>query len=134
MPLPSPLAPELTALMLVAFAAGSFTQLARQLAAPTSPTLRRTLALSVLGGIAALSVVALLSATLTPAPASALLLAAACVSGWSGPRLLTRLGALIERRLGLAPGNDPAELDLPGAATEKAMPAEKVMPPAPPRG
>ncbi len=102
MPFSSPFAPELLAQVLVAFAAGSFTQLARQLAAPSSPTVRRTLALAALGGIAALSVVALLSASLTPAPAPALLLAAGCISGWSGPSLLGRLGTLIERRLGLS--------------------------------
>ena len=36
-------------------------------------------------------------------PTLLLLLAAACVTGWSGPGILTRLGGVIERRLGLAP-------------------------------
>ncbi|GAA5502085.1 hypothetical protein Dxin01_01824 [Deinococcus xinjiangensis] len=118
MSLPSPLAPEQTALMLVAFAAGASTQLARQLAAPTSPTLRRTFAFGVLGGIAAVSVVALLSASLTPSPSAALLLAAACISGWSGPKLLGRLGTLIERRLGLSSADQQAPDDEAQNATE----------------
>jgi len=84
-----------------ALLAGALTQLARQLARPTAPPLRRLLALAAAAGIAALTVAALLSVWLRPPPAPALLLAAACITGWSGPGILTRLGALIERKLGL---------------------------------
>ena len=94
----------LAPLLGVAFAAGAVTQLARQLARPFIPRLRQVLALAVAAGIAALTVVALLTVFLRPPPAPALLLAAACVTGWSGPGILTRLGALIERKLGL-PGD-----------------------------
>lgn len=83
-----------------AFAAGAATQLARQLARPAPPRVRLVLALGVAAGIAALTVVALLTTVLRPPPAPALLLAAACVTGWSGPGILTRLGTLVERRLG----------------------------------
>lgn len=110
-----PIPTDLAVLLALAFGAGTLTQLARQLAQPVAPTLRRTLALGVLAGIAALSVVALLSATLTPVPAPALLVASACVSGWSGPNLLGRLGLLIEKRLGLTPseGKPDASDELP---------------------
>lgn len=94
----------LAPLLGVAFAAGAVTQLARQLARPLAPGARQVLALAVAAGIAALTVVALLTVLLRPPPAPALLLAAACVTGWSGPGILTRLGALIERKLGL-PGD-----------------------------
>ncbi|MFC4426809.1 hypothetical protein [Deinococcus navajonensis] len=93
----------LAPLLGAAFVAGSLTQLTRQLARPQAPALRPTAALAVAAGIAALSVAALLSATLAPAPAPALLLAAACITGWSGPHILARLGSLIERQLGLGP-------------------------------
>lgn len=94
---------ELLPLLATAFGAGAVTQLARLLSRPVSPPARRVLALAVAAGIAALTAVALLSVTvpLRSGPAPALLLAAACVVGWSGPSLLTRLGGLIERRLGL---------------------------------
>ncbi|GHF39782.1 hypothetical protein HNQ07_001693 [Deinococcus metalli] len=84
-----------------AFAAGTVTQLARQLAAPGPLRVRSTVALAVAAGIAALSVVALLAVTLPTGTSAALLLAAACVTGWSGPGILARLGQLVERRLGL---------------------------------
>lgn len=86
-----------------AFLAGAVTQLARQLARPAPPRARMVTALAAAAGIAALTVVALLTALLRPAPAPALLLAAACVTGWSGPGILTRLGTLLERKLGLPP-------------------------------
>lgn len=108
----SDLAPllDLFPLLGTAFGAGSVTQLARQLARPAPPRARRVLAHAAAAGIAALTVVALLTVLWRPAPAPALLLAAACVTGWSGPGILTRLGGVIERRLGLAaldPGNWP---------------------------
>lgn len=98
----------LLSLLAPALLAGSVTQLARQLARPAAPPLRRLLALSAAAGIAALTVVALLSVFLKPAPAPALLLAAACITGWSGPGILSRLGTLIERKLGL-PGDLSSE-------------------------
>jgi hypothetical protein len=91
-----------------ALLAGTVTQLARQLARPAAPPLRRLLALAAAAGIAALTVVALLSVFLKPVPPPALLLAAACIIGWSGPGILSRLGTLIERKLGL-PGNLSSE-------------------------
>ncbi|MEF2276890.1 hypothetical protein V3W47_01185 [Deinococcus sp. YIM 134068] len=99
---PAPLT-DLLPLLATAFGAGAVTQLARLLSRPAPPPARRALALAVAAGIAAVTAVALLSVTvpLRSAPAPALLLAAACVTGWSGPGLLTRLGGLIERRLGL---------------------------------
>lgn len=84
-----------------AFLAGAVTQLTRQLSRVTLPGPRRVVALVVAAGIAALTVAALLITLLRPAPGPALLLAAACVTGWSGPGILTRLGALIERQLGV---------------------------------
>lgn len=97
---PTPLT-SLAPLLGTAFAAGAVTQLARQLSHVTPPRLRRVAALATAAGIAALTVTALLTVLLRPPPAPALLLAAACVIGWSGPGILTRLGVLIERRLGL---------------------------------
>ncbi|WP_019586461.1 hypothetical protein [Deinococcus apachensis] len=97
---PTPLS-GIAPLLGVAFAAGAVTQLARQLARVTLPRLRQVAALSMAAGIAALTVTALLTVFMRPAPAPALLLAAACVIGWSGPGILTRLSALIERKLGL---------------------------------
>lgn len=102
---------NLLPLLSTAFGAGSVTQLARQLARTAPPRARRVLALAAAAGIAALTVVALLTVLWRPTPAPALLLAAACVTGWSGPGILTRLGAVIERRLGLGT-LDPE--DLPG--------------------
>lgn len=94
------------------FGAGLVTQVARLLSRAKAPGARATLALGVCAGIAAITVVALLSVTL-PQPASpAILLAAACVTGWSGPGILGRLGGLIERRLGLT-GAPPSPLDEP---------------------
>ena len=106
MPDVSPVFPSLLTLaplLGAAFGAGSITQLARLLAQADTPRARTAAAVSVAAGIAAVTVVALLTVTLRPEPAPALLLAAACVSGWSGPGILARLGAVIERRLGLAP-------------------------------
>lgn len=97
---PTPLS-GLAPLLGTAFAAGAVTQLARLLARVALPRLRQVLALAMAAGIAALTVTALLTVLLRPPPAPALLLAAACVTGWSGPGILTRLGAMIERRLGL---------------------------------
>ena len=102
--LPSSLPPSLLVWLPTlgaAFAAGAVTQLARQLARTQPPGLRATLALGVAAGIAALTVVALLSASVPTGTAPALLLAAACVTGWSGPGILARLGSLVERKLGL---------------------------------
>ncbi|CAM3581102.1 hypothetical protein [Deinococcus frigens] len=93
----------LAPLLGAAFAAGSITQLARLLGQDETPRARATAALAVAAGIAALTVAALMTVTLRPDPAPALLLAAACVTGWSGPGILARLGAVIERRLGLSP-------------------------------
>lgn len=93
----------LAPLLGAAFVAGGVTQLARLLGQDTAPRARAALALAVAAGIAALTVVALMTVTLRPDPAPALLLAAACVTGWSGPAVLARLGAVIERRLGLSP-------------------------------
>lgn len=122
MSIPSPIPPDVLGLLVFAFGAGTLTQLARQLAQPTPLSLRRTLALGVLAGIAALSVVALLTATMSPAPAQALLLAAACISGWSGPSLLGRLGSVVERRLGLT----TSFFEAPNATETTAIsPAEK---------
>ncbi|GGL14673.1 hypothetical protein [Deinococcus radiotolerans] len=107
MPDPSPLTPtlrDLLPLLLLSFSAGSLTQLTRLLARPGRPRLRPTLALATAAGIAALTVSALTCAAL-PHPAPALLLALACVTGWSGPGILARLGGLVERQLGL---HDPA--------------------------
>lgn len=104
---PSPLAPtlrDLLPLLLLSFSAGSLTQLTRLLARPGPPRLRPTLALAAAAGIAALTVTALTRAAL-PHPDPALLLALACVTGWSGPGILARLGGLVERQLGL---RDPA--------------------------
>lgn len=106
----------LLSLLAPALLAGGVTQLARQLARPAAPPLRRLLALAAAAGIAALTVVALLSAFLKPVPPPALLLAAACITGWSGPGILSRLGTLIERKLGL-PGNlssEPPANEAPG--------------------
>ena len=100
MPDPSPLAPTLRDLLLLSFSAGSLTQLTRLLARPGPPRLRPTLALAATAGIAALTVTALTRAAL-PHPDPALLLALACVTGWSGPGILARLGGLVERQLGL---------------------------------
>ncbi|WP_309570423.1 hypothetical protein [Deinococcus sp.] len=106
-------APPTSALLLwlptlaTAFTAGTITQLARQLATPGTLRLRTTLALAVAAGIAALSVVALLAVTIPADTSPALLLAAACVTGWSGPSILGRLGSLIERRLGLPSTTQP---------------------------
>ncbi|MBZ9750502.1 hypothetical protein K7W42_06475 [Deinococcus sp. HMF7604] len=103
MPDPSslpPTLPTLAPLLLLAFAAGSFTQLTRLLARPGRLRLRPTAAQALAAGVAALTVVALLSLAF-PAPAPAALLAAACVTGWSGPAILGRLSALTERQLGL---------------------------------
>lgn len=97
---PTPLS-GLTPLLGVAFTAGAVTQLARQLARAVLPRLRQVAALSTAAGIAALTVTALLTVLVRPAPAPALLLAAACVTGWSGPGILSRLGGLVERKLGL---------------------------------
>ncbi|ACO44918.1 hypothetical protein DEDE109153_12995 [Deinococcus deserti] len=91
----------LAPLLAATFLAGSLTQLTRQLARPKAPPLRLALAQATAAGIAALSVSALLSAAVSPAPDPALLLAFACVTGWSGPRILSRLGGLIEKWLGL---------------------------------
>ena len=101
------------------FVAGSVTQLARLLGQNETPRARAVAALAVAAGIAALTVAALMTVTLRPAPAPALLLAAACVTGWSGPGILARLGAVIERRLGLSPAPsvfapDPVPDDPPG--------------------
>ncbi|MBB5234531.1 hypothetical protein [Deinococcus budaensis] len=115
---PLPLSSSFAALLPVlgpALLAGTVTQLARQLARPEAPPLRRLLALAAAAGIAALTVTALLSVWLRPPPAPALLLAAACITGWSGPGILTRLGALIERKLGLPEGRPgPAPKARPG--------------------
>ena len=106
-------APPTSALLLwlptlaTAFTAGTVTQLARQLAAPGTLRLRTTVALAVAAGIAALSVVALLAVTLPAQTSPALLLAAACVTGWSGPGILARLGSVVERRLGLPGTTQP---------------------------
>lgn len=93
----------LAPLLGAAFVAGGITQLARLLGQDRTPRARAVVALAVAAGIAALTVVALMTVTLRPDPAPALLLAAACVTGWSGPGILARLGAVIERRLGLSP-------------------------------
>ncbi len=93
----------LAPLLGAAFAAGGVTQLARLLSQSTAPRARTAAALAVAAGIAALTVVALLTAAVPQGVAPALLLAAACVTGWSGPGILARLGTLIERRLGLTP-------------------------------
>lgn len=100
---------SLLSLLGPALVAGTLTQLARQLARPAAPPLRRLLALGGAAGIAALTVVALLSVFMKPPPVPALLLAAACITGWSGPGILSRLGALIERKLGL-PGDLSSEV------------------------
>ena len=92
-----------------AFAAGSVTQLARQFARAQPPGLRTILALGVAAGIAALTVVALLGASVPTTTAPALLLAAACITGWSGPGILARLGSLVERRLGLPVPSNPLD-------------------------
>ncbi|GGK32067.1 hypothetical protein GCM10008955_27430 [Deinococcus malanensis] len=105
----------LAPLLIAAFLAGSLTQLTRQFARPRAPALRPALAQAAAAGIAALSVSALLSATLSPAPSPALLLALACVTGWSGPRILGRLGSLIEKWLGLH-GTDARNPEDPLAA------------------
>lgn len=118
----------LAPLLIAAFLAGSLTQLTRQFARPKAPALRPALAQAVAAGIAALSVSALLSATLSPAPAPALLLAFACVTGWSGPRILGRLGSLLEKWLGL-PGTDAHCPDHAPAADAGAW-AELEGPPA----
>ncbi|MFC4640432.1 hypothetical protein [Deinococcus hohokamensis] len=110
----------LAPLLGAAFVAGSLTQLTRQLARPQVPALRPTAAQSTAAGIAALSVVALLSATISPAPAPALLLAAACVTGWSGPHILARLGGLIERQLGLVTAIPDAPVGDHAASAEHA--------------
>lgn len=100
----------LAPLLGTALVAGSLTQLARRLALPDPPRLRPTLALSLAAGIAALTVTALLlglsrdPGTVSPA----WLLAAACITGWSGPDILARLGQLIEKRLGLPASPAPA--------------------------
>ncbi len=102
----SPIPPSLLTLaplLGAAFVAGGITQLARLLGQDQTPRARTVAALAVAAGIAALTVVALMTVTLRPDPAPALLLASACVTGWSGPGILARLGALIERRLGLSP-------------------------------
>ncbi|EYB67152.1 hypothetical protein DEIPH_ctg051orf0067 [Deinococcus phoenicis] len=91
-----------------AFVAGAVTQLARQLARPAPPRARVVIARATCAGIAALTVAALLTVVVRPVPAAALLLAAACVTGWSGPGILTRLGTLVERKLGL-PGDPQRE-------------------------
>ncbi|GAA5533517.1 hypothetical protein [Deinococcus aluminii] len=96
--------PGLLPLLASAFVAGAVTQLARQLARSAPPRARVVTALATAAGIAALTVTALLTVFMRPAPAPALLLAAACVTGWSGPGILTRLGTLLERKLGL-PGD-----------------------------
>ncbi|GGL97131.1 hypothetical protein [Deinococcus aerophilus] len=93
----------LAPLLGAAFAAGGVTQLARLLAQNAPPHVRMAAALGVAAGIAALTVVALLTAAIPHGVDPALLLAAACVTGWSGPGILARLGTLIERRLGLTP-------------------------------
>ncbi|WP_146160603.1 hypothetical protein [Deinococcus arcticus] len=106
MPDPSSLPPALSTLaplLLLAFAAGSFTQLTRVLSRPGRQSARRTAAQALAAGVAALTVSALLSAALPSPVAPALLLAAACVTGWSGPAILARLGVLMERQLGLRP-------------------------------
>lgn len=102
---PAPSLLSLAPLLGAAFLAGSVTQLTRQLAGRHRPRLRPTAALSVAAGIAALTVVALMTVTLPQQAAPALQLAAACITGWSGPGLLTRLGSLLERRLGLNAGS-----------------------------
>jgi hypothetical protein len=102
----SPVPPSLLSLaplLGAALVAGSVTQLARLLGQSEPPRARAALALALAAGIAALTVVALMTVTLRPDPDPALLLAAACVTGWSGPGILARLGAVIESRLGLAP-------------------------------
>lgn len=114
---PSLVAPALLALaptLGAAFLAGAITQLARQLAHTHLLPARAISALAVVGGIAALTVIALLS-TLPQAQPPELLLAAACITGWSGPKILTRLGSLLERRLGLG-GADTLGL---GSAPER---------------
>jgi hypothetical protein len=93
----------LAPLLGAAFVAGGVTQLARLLAQNAAPRARTAAALAVAAGIAALTVVALLTAAVPQEAAPALLLAAACVTGWSGPGILARLGTVIERRLGLSP-------------------------------
>ena len=93
----------LAPLLGAAFVAGGITQLARLLGQNETPRARAVAALAVAAGIAALTVVALMTVTLPPDPSPALLLAAACVTGWSGPGILARLGTVIERRLGLSP-------------------------------
>ncbi|GGO18907.1 hypothetical protein [Deinococcus humi] len=93
----------LAPLLGAAFVAGGITQLARLLGQDETPRARAVAALAVAAGIAALTVVALMTVTLPPDPSPALLLAAACVTGWSGPGILARLGTVIERRLGLSP-------------------------------
>ncbi|OLV15449.1 hypothetical protein [Deinococcus marmoris] len=118
----SPVPPSLLTLaplLGAAFVAGGITQLARLLGQDQTPRARTVAALAVAAGIAALTVVALMTVTLRPDPAPALLLAAACVTGWSGPGILARLGALIERRLGLSPSPalfapDPAPAEAEG--------------------
>ncbi|WP_034385840.1 hypothetical protein [Deinococcus sp. YIM 77859] len=90
------------------FLAGALTQLTRQLSRAAPLGARRVGALTAAAGIAALTVAALLTVLLRPAPTPALLLAAACVTGWSGPGILTRLGGVIERQLGV-PGPPEAE-------------------------
>ncbi|MEW6421862.1 MAG: hypothetical protein AB1511_09075 [Deinococcota bacterium] len=94
--------PGLAPLLGGTFIAGVLTQLVRQLARSTPPQVRVVIALAVAGGIAALTVTALMTGVMRPVPSPALLLAAACMSGWSGPRILTQLGTLLERKLGLA--------------------------------
>lgn len=92
---------DLLPVLTLAFGTGGVTQLTRQLAKPTAPRARTTIALTIAAGLAALTVVALLNASLKANADPALLLAASCISGWTGPSLLSRLGSLIERRLGL---------------------------------
>lgn len=112
-PVPSTL-PALAPLLITAFTAGTLTQLTRLLTRTGRLRARPTAARAAAAGIAALTVAALLSATLTH-PSPALLLALACVTGWTGPSILARLGSLVERQLDLrpdAPGPHPGETDL----------------------
>lgn len=87
-------------LLAAAFVSGAGMQLLRLLTWRAPPRLRVLLARLAAAGMAALLVAGLLKA-LQPGTAPALLLAAACLSGWSGPGLLTRLEALLAERLGL---------------------------------
>ncbi len=130
--MPDVLSPPLLALaplLGTALVAGSLTQLARRLALPDAPRLRPTLALSLAAGIAALTVTALLLG-LSRDPGSvspAWLLAAACITGWSGPDILARLGQLIEKRLGLPatpPLPDPTAGNVPQVPAAPAPGAE----------